>query len=293
MNTTSAIRSRLAPTPSGFLHTGNIFNFVLTRLETDKLNGTLLLRIDDADCTRVRDIYIEDIFNVLSWLEMKYDEGPTDIQSFKQEHSQYLRKNNYNHLLQTLAETGLLFACKCSRSALATDENHTHCKHQRIDECGEGYAWRLNTEQAGIVDVNDYRMGLQRVDVHKATPYPVVRKKDGFAAYTICSLSDDVNYGINLIVRGHDLLSQTALQLHVAAVCGLSSFIDTRFFHHRLLSDAEGNKLSKSAGAQGTSLMNTFTRAEIYSLISAELGLEEAATYDELKAHYMKTVGPV
>ncbi|MFN4971798.1 MAG: glutamate--tRNA ligase family protein [Bacteroidota bacterium] len=293
MNTALAIRSRLAPTPSGFLHIGNIFNFVLARLETDRLGGTLLLRIDDADSSRVRESYTEDVFTTLNQLGLRYDEGAKNITDFKSNYSQFLRKKHYDTLLDKLARSGFLFACNCSRSDLLKNPEHTVCKQQSVAEFTNGYAWRLNTESAGIVTVNDYQSGLHPVGVHVATPYPVMRKKDGFAAYTVCSLSDDVNYGINLIVRGLDLMSQTALQLYVAKLCGISSFADTRFFHHRLLSDAAGNKLSKSAGAQGVSLMSSLSPAQIFSFISAELGLENSLTYAELKTNYMNVHGSV
>jgi glutamyl-tRNA synthetase len=269
---------------------GNIINFILTRLETSRLGGTMLLRIDDADSERARDEYVQDIFNVLQWLDIRYEEGPKDVHDFKQHFTQVLRKKHYDVLLQKLAETELLFACNCSRSEVLNNPTHTRCKHQNIDEFNEGYAWRLNTENAGKVFFNDGWLNEQTVDIHTHTPFPVMRKKGGFAAYTICSLADDVYYNINLIMRGEDLLYQTALQLHVAKCCGLDTFLTTRFYHHRLLCDDSGNKLSKSAGSSKQSILQVEPdKQKIYEAISNYLNYYEAAVdFSTLEKLYLQ-----
>ncbi|MEO8788296.1 MAG: glutamate--tRNA ligase family protein, partial [Chitinophagaceae bacterium] len=76
----------------------------------------------------------------------------------------------------------------------------------------------------------------------------IIRKKDGFAAYQLASFCDDVAYGINLIVRGEDLLSSTAAQLFLAKILENSSFQNVDFYHHPLLEN-KGEKLSKSEGS--------------------------------------------
>ena len=73
----SPITSRIAPTPSGYLHLGNAFNFLLTALLVDFQNGHLHLRIDDLDDSRVERSAVEDIFVQLEWLGIKYDSGPS------------------------------------------------------------------------------------------------------------------------------------------------------------------------------------------------------------------------
>lgn len=73
------LRSRIAPTPSGYLHIGNAYNFLLTEAIVRKANGSLRLRIDDLDAPRVRPEYLQDVFESLSWLGITPDEGPGSI----------------------------------------------------------------------------------------------------------------------------------------------------------------------------------------------------------------------
>ena len=80
--------SRLAPTPSGYLHLGNAVNFVLTWLLTRQAGGVLHLRIDDLDRARLRPAYLENIFRVIDWLGLDYDHGPTGPDDFLRHHSQ-------------------------------------------------------------------------------------------------------------------------------------------------------------------------------------------------------------
>jgi glutamyl-tRNA synthetase len=88
------------------------------------------------------------------------------------------------------------------------------------------------------------------LDPHRLIPEPVLLQREGTPAYQVASLSDDIDFGVDLIVRGEDLLPSTAAQLHMARVLGLNAFLQARFVHHPLLSDATGNKLSKSRPQQ-------------------------------------------
>ncbi|MCY4495585.1 MAG: glutamate--tRNA ligase family protein, partial [Acidimicrobiaceae bacterium] len=74
--------TRIAPTPSGFLHLGNVYNFILTWWWARSQNGKLILRIDDADTSRLRVEYVEDIFVTLEWLGMDIDQGPSGVEQF-------------------------------------------------------------------------------------------------------------------------------------------------------------------------------------------------------------------
>lgn len=75
--------SRLAPTPSGFLHKGNAFNFLLNWLLTRSANGKVLLRIDDLSTKVVLDEHLEDVFQSIEWLGLDWDMGPNGIDDFK------------------------------------------------------------------------------------------------------------------------------------------------------------------------------------------------------------------
>src|ERR1044072_4565705 len=109
------LRSRIAPTPSGFLHIGNAYNFLLTEAIVRKAGVVLHLRIDDLDALRFRREYLEDIFDSLAWLGIQYDDGPKTIAEQEQQYSQQFRMSRYNEVLHLLVATGLVFACNCSR----------------------------------------------------------------------------------------------------------------------------------------------------------------------------------
>lgn len=106
-------KTRIAPTPSGYLHLGNIISFLITSAIARKHKAKIFLRIDDLDRARVRDIYINDIFETLNFLEITYDEGPKDITDFKSNYSQIHRLDLYEKALKDLADKGACFACIC------------------------------------------------------------------------------------------------------------------------------------------------------------------------------------
>ena len=111
--------SRYAPTPSGYLHIGNIYNFLITNAYTRKFDGKIWLRIDDGDQKRVRDDYIEDIFAVLKWLQIPYDMSPKSKKDLEEKFSQKLlfekiKKDLLNSPFQ-------LFSCQCSRKEIISN----------------------------------------------------------------------------------------------------------------------------------------------------------------------------
>lgn len=247
------VKSRIAPTPSGYLHRGNAYSFLLTAWLTAQLNGTLRLRIDDLDSSRARVHYLDDIFDTLQWLGIRYDEGPLDTTVQLQQYSQQLRLERYHATLQHLVATGRVFACTCSRTEIAARSKDGHypgsCILKKIPLDMPGAAWRLITAPGTTVAFTDPLAGNYTMDLFDASRHFIIRRKDGIPAYHIASLTDDLDYGINLVVRGADLLESTAVQLHLAHILQYPAFETTRFFHHPLLNDQSGSKLSKSAGS--------------------------------------------
>lgn len=231
-------RTRFAPTPSGYLHLGNVFSFALTAALATQSGARILLRIDDLDHTRVKRNYIEDVFKTLAFLKLPWDEGPRNCLDYQQRYSQIQRMDLYEDALLRLRQQGRLFACECSRSALfARHPEGVYtgtCSNKGISLDDPGYNWRINTSGAALPP------GMQ---------YFIVRKRDGFPAYQLASVVDDVHYGVDLIVRGDDLRESTQAQLYLAGLLGYDSFVSAGFYHHALLMDTAHEKLSKSAGA--------------------------------------------
>ena len=235
------IVARLAPTPSGHLHLGNAVNFVLTWLLTRRAGGTLHLRIDDLDRARLRPAYLDNIFRVIDWLGLDYDHGPSGPEDFLRHYSQLLHLPEYNGLLRRLAQQpGLVMASQRTR---------TGGPEAPMPLEAPGTAWRAQVSAGTEIRFADAWQGETRVPLGALMPDFVVRKKDGVAAYQVASIVDDLRLGTTLIVRGLDLLPSTAAQLWLAGQLSETAAFNTsqiRFFHHPLLTNAAGQKLSKS-----------------------------------------------
>jgi glutamyl/glutaminyl-tRNA synthetase len=246
-NSEQRVIGRLAPTPSGYLHLGNAVNFVLTWLLVRRAGGTLHLRIDDLDRARLRRVYLENIFRVIDWLGLDYDQGPGSPDDFLRHYSQLLYLPDYNQVLRRLAQQpGLVHGSRRSRSGSAGEG--------AIPLATSGVAWRVQVPAGTTIAWADGGQGALRVPLASEMPDFVVRKKDGVAAYQLASVVDDLRLGTTLIVRGLDLLPSTAAQLWLAAqLSETRAFNPVRiqFHHHGLLTDVAGNKLSKTTQAAG------------------------------------------
>lgn len=246
------MKTRIAPTPSGFLHAGNGAAFVLAWQLAREAGGKLLLRIDDLDAERVRPAYVEDIFATLHWLGIDWDEGPRDPEELVKSWSQHLRMARYHSLLEQLRAGGHLYACACSRKAVRERagalEYDGHCRDRQLPLDRPGLAWRLRLPVRERVGWRTWPQGAWR-ECGMDLPDPVVRQRNGRPAYHIASLADDVQFEVDLIVRGEDLLPSTAIQVYLAGLLGLDAFRQAVFLHHGLVLDASGAKRSKSRGA--------------------------------------------
>jgi glutamyl/glutaminyl-tRNA synthetase len=233
--------SRLAPTPSGFLHLGNAVNFVLTWLLTRQAGGTLHLRIDDLDRARLRPAYLDNIFHVIDWLGIDYDHGPSGPDDFLRHYSQLLHLPEYNRVLRRLAQvSGLVRASQRTR---------TGGPDAAVPLETPGAAWRAQVPAATEIRFIDAWQGATTVPLGALMPDFVVRKKDGVVAYQVASIVDDLRLGTNLIVRGLDLQPSTAAQLWLGAQLSETAAFNSnriQFYHHPLLTNEAGHKLSKS-----------------------------------------------
>ncbi len=224
---------RLAPTPSGYLHAGNAANFAVNSLLAGA--GPLLLRIDDLDRDRFRPEYLQDVFDVLHWLEIDWTDGPRDAADFHTHWSQEYRMPLYREALTRLRDHPRVFACPCSRRELA-DGGHTHgCLGHAIDPDRIDVAWRIDTRGTGQ---------------HETMPWFAIRKRDGRPSYQLACTVDDLHFGITECARGEDLRASTEAQALLSDLLEYPS-LDERitFIHHPLLTE-EGQKLSKSQGAR-------------------------------------------
>ena len=231
-------RTRFAPTPSGFLHLGNIFNLLIVQIFSEIFSADILLRIDDGDKARVRKEYVEDIFRILDILEIQPKLGPRNFEEWltkysAEEHTQEIRK--FFHLL---TEKGLpQYVCKCSRTEIGSERK---C----VNRCA--------SQNYGYVPGEFAIRAIYTLDDH-----PVIWRRDDLPSYHLSSIYDDELWKITHILRGDDLRVSTNFQKWIARFVPNSYFESAMVMHHPLKTDGMGIKFSKSVLNQGQPLSIT------------------------------------
>lgn len=228
------MRTRLAPTPSGFLHAGNAVNFLLVSWLATSMAGTVVLRIDDMDRDRYRREYVDDIFTTLEWLGITIDEGPSTTTEFEARYSMQDHAALYRERMTVLRASSVLetFACSCSRHDLML--GHTcRCRGRGLALEPHRSALRVHVPD----HVSERLAGMGDF---------VVWRRDDTAAYQLASVVEDETLGITHIVRGADLEPSTWAQRFLAPAIDATTFERAVVLHHRLVTDAVGHKLSKS-----------------------------------------------
>jgi len=268
--------TRFAPTPSGYLHFGNVFSFLVTWLIARQNEGKILLRIDDLDADRVRPAYIENLFRTLDWLGLDYDIGPAGVADFQANFSQHLRMDLYQTALKELQASGRLFGCTCSRKDTQRDTPDGiysgKCRNRsfkwKVETTG-----RLKTESIDFICFEDRLLGQTHFTSNPAMVDPVVWRKDDLPAYHLASVVDDDHFAVDLVVRGVDLLEATGAQLIIASHLKKNSFVQNHFLHHPLIKSDSFQKLSKSQ--KSPSLFDRFDAAqEVFIKFGSILGLD-------------------
>jgi glutamyl/glutaminyl-tRNA synthetase len=232
------VLTRFAPTPSGFLHIGNLVNFALIHRLASKHDARIALRIDDVDAARTRPEYLADIFDALEWLDLSWDLGPTEPAEMST-WSQLARLDEYRRARDQLLESGHAYACTCTRRDWI-DHHGARCPRSCADR-------RIDFEP-GVATL--------RFTAEDA-PDPVIWRREDLPAYHLTSVVDDDLLAVDLIVRGDDLREATQIQRQISAALPESPFRAARVVHHPLVKASDGAKLSKSAGARSSPLPRT------------------------------------
>ena len=245
----SDINVRFAPSPTGFLHVGNVRTALINWLFARKLGGQYLLRIDDTDQERSEERFEEAIREDLSWLGLDWDS----------EKRQSSRMERYELAKQQLIDSGRLYACYDTPEELEFRRKmqvsrgkppiYDRAGLQLTDEQKTAYAqegrqphWRFLLKDEDI-EWDDLVRG--RVHFHGThVSDPVLIRADGVPLYTLSSVVDDGEMNITHIVRGEDHVSNSAVQVQLFEALGFSV---PQFAHTALLTGAQG-KLSKREG---------------------------------------------
>lgn len=270
--------TRIAPTPSGFLHLGNAYSFLLTQALAERHGARILLRIDDLDRERYRKEYVQDIFDTLDFLEIQFDLGPKSAEDFEKEWSQVHRMNLYSETLETLKNSGSVFSCDCSRSKIQQmDANGFYlgyCLDRKIPLNRKETSWRVNSLESDFLSFTEYPDQKITTLIPEETAFYQVRKKDQLPAYQLTSVVDDLHFGVDLIVRGKDLYPSTLAQLDLARILEKPQFSESTFYHHDLLKGPNQVKLSKSAGDLSVQFLRKEGKklSDVFELLSKLMG---------------------
>jgi glutamyl-tRNA synthetase len=245
---------RYAPSPTGDLHLGNVFAAVCAAARARKRHGRLLLRIEDIDTPRTVPEAAAHIALDLDVLGFTFDAGP-HFDDGRGPYVQSQARTRYDDALLRLRESGVLYACRCSRkdlrdaSAPHGDEGPIYAGTCRalglpFDDPDLPVAWRVRAE-AGSIVVDDALAGTCAQDVAREVGDFIVRRKDGLYAYQLAVVVDDAHQGVTEVVRGRDLLSSTPRQIMLQRALALPT---PDYAHIPLLVDESGARLAKRRG---------------------------------------------
>jgi len=266
--------TRIAPTPSGFLHLGNAVNFALISQLASRWGAEVALRIDDMDSSRARPEYVDDIFSALDWLGVAWTTGPRDRAEFEQDYSMADRTDYYRSQIDLLKGAGLqVFACSCSRADLAASGGLScagPCVSADLELETDRTALRLQIPDGTVVEI-----GGKPIDLAAAHGDVVLWRRDGLPAYHLVTVIEDRDLGVTDIVRGSDLLESSALHAWLAPYLDAPNVAQANYVHHGLITDDHGDKLSKSRLESGPLMRTAAERAQVFQFaerLAAELG---------------------
>jgi glutamyl/glutaminyl-tRNA synthetase len=268
--------TRIAPSPSGFLHLGNAVNFLLTRWVADAEPGSrLLLRIDDL-ALPIRTDHLADVFWAVDWLGIPITDGPKDPRDFR---DRFAQRDSVAEFRNAAAALGpeWTYACECSRTTVARRGRGVPdpCADARLPWVPGRTALRFRAREGPAVDPATIaalaRLGVQRDRVAAEMGDFVVWRRDDLPSYQLISVLCDEAAGVDTVVRGRDLLPSSAAQLLLAQPLGARRFSGARFVHHDLVDDARGAKLSKRDNADALRAIaeRPDGRAEVLSAATA------------------------
>lgn len=243
------VRTRFAPSPTGFLHVGGARTALFSWLYARRNQGQFILRIEDTDSERSTAESVQAILDGMEWLGLDYDEGPfyqTD------------RYSRYTEMAQKLLQEGNAYRCHCSKERLEAlrDAQLTakekprydgHCRDKNLVESDQPYVVRFKNPQHGVVSFTDEVYGEIHVNNQELDDLILVRS-DGHPTYNFAVVIDDWDMGITHVIRGDDHINNTPRQINVFKALNAPVPI---FAHLPMILGDDGKRLSKRHGAVG------------------------------------------
>ena len=279
----NSYNTRFAPSPSGHMHLGHAFSAIFAYEISKKLGGKFILRIEDIDPNRSSLLFEESIYEDLEWLNLKYD---------KKVRRQSEHMEDYKAAIEELNKLGFVYPCFCSRTDIKAEimraGNAPHqeenifypgtCRRltqkERLKklEKERNFAWRLNVRAAAKKLDNlvweDICLGVKNIPVGTIGDV-VLARKDIPTSYHLSVTLDDHIQRIGLVSRGEDLVESTHIHRIIQLLLGLKSPL---YFHHPLLLDTNGQRLSKRNRAQTLKSLKSkgYKREDVIDLFGKE-----------------------
>jgi glutamyl-tRNA synthetase len=255
-----SVRTRYAPSPTGFLHVGGLRTALYNYLFARKHSGTYLLRIEDTDQSRKVEGAIENLIDIFDWLGVHFDEGPHVGGAFGP-YVQSERLNFYRDYLQLLVAAGHAYPCFCTSDRLdqmRKEQNANgrvpmydrRCRNlpksevERRIAAGEPHVWRMAVPDEQTVIVSDIIRGNVSFETSTIDDQ-VLLKSDGFPTYHLANVVDDHMMDISHVIRGEEWLPSTPKHVLLYEFLGWNLPI---FAHLPLLLNADRSKMSKRSG---------------------------------------------
>ncbi|TCN85375.1 glutamate--tRNA ligase [Shewanella fodinae] len=241
------IKTRFAPSPTGYLHVGGARTALYSWLHARANKGEFVLRIEDTDLERSTQAAVDAILEGMEWLGLNWDEGP---------YYQTKRFDRYNEVIAKLLEEGKAYKCYCSKERLETLREGQAAKgeRQKYDGCcrdaaprdtDEPFVIRFKMPQEGSVVFDDHVRG--RIEIaNEELDDLIIARSDGTPTYNFCVVVDDWDMGITCVIRGEDHINNTPKQINILKALGAPI---PEYAHVSMILGDDGAKLSKRHGA--------------------------------------------
>lgn len=243
------VRTRFAPSPTGFLHIGGVRTALYSWLYARRHKGQFILRIEDTDRERSTPEAVQAILEGMQWLALNWDEGPF---------YQTKRFDRYQEIVRKFLDEGKAYRCYCSKERLETLRNEQiankqkpkydgHCRHLSKSEnsVSGSYVIRFCNPEQGEVIVDD--------QVHGAVVFQnselddlIIARSDGTPTYNFTVVVDDFDMRVTHVIRGDDHLNNTPRQINMLLALGATPPV---YAHVPMILGPDGKKLSKREGA--------------------------------------------
>ena len=260
--TTTPLKTRFAPSPSGLLHLGNLRTALFNALLARSADGRFLLRIEDTDADRSEERYVDALQHDLQWLGLDWQEGP-GAEAHSGPYRQSLREAMYQSLFQRLLSEGHAYHCFCSDDELkrARERQRAAGKPPRYAgtcagipreqaesriEAGEPATLRFRVPPGKQIVFQDLVRGEQRFASNDLGDF-IIRRADGSAAFLFCNAVDDSAMQVSQVLRGEDHLTNTPRQCLVLDAIGLPR---PQWGHLPMILGEDGAPLSKRNGSR-------------------------------------------